>query len=423
MKTTNTIKFNKSSLDAIPTPQKRTRYYSDEVKGLVIEITIKGAKSFRVLYNHNYTSKAYTIGSYPDINPSVAIARAKELRALITQGIDPHAEKKEKQREHTFKSFFIERYIPMQIARRNIKSTVIAIPDSKRIKFNILIEGKNGKLLESYNAHIKDAKFVNKKLSDISERDIHSFINSIGSNSMANRIIRELRAIFNTTDLTINPVSRALKRELTMRTVKPRTIKASKDQIIALGNALPKLLNGYYMEEKGRYSQPLRTQAYIIQILLFEGLRPNEVMSMKWTDLDSNILSTDTKTGDKQFRLTSPSMRIINSLEKRSEYVFPSPNKPNKPIKSIRKTWEKLCKLAGVEELNLYDLRKTFSSAGTKRFGIHTSSKLTGHSDIATVSKHYSHLDMEEITEAKEEIAGEFENLLLGGGKIVKFGK
>jgi hypothetical protein len=30
---------------------------------------------------------------------------------------------------------------------------------------------------------------------------------------------------------------------------------------------------------------------------------------------------------------------------------------------------------------------------------------------------------MDEITEAKEEIAGEFENLLLGGGKVVKFGK
>jgi len=77
MKTTNTIKFNKSSLDAIPTPEKRTKYYSDEVKGLVLEITPKGAKSFRVLYSHNYTSKAYTIGSYPDITPSVAITRAK----------------------------------------------------------------------------------------------------------------------------------------------------------------------------------------------------------------------------------------------------------------------------------------------------------------------------------------------------------
>ena len=108
MKTTKTIKFNKSSLDAIPTPEKRTKYYSDEVKGLVLEITPKGAKSFRVLYSHNYTSKAYTIGSYPDITPSVAITRAKELRALITQGLDPQAEKKEKQKEHTFKSFFIK---------------------------------------------------------------------------------------------------------------------------------------------------------------------------------------------------------------------------------------------------------------------------------------------------------------------------
>ena len=422
MKTTKTIKFNKSSLDAIPTPEKRTKYYSDEVKGLVLEITPKGAKSFRVLYSINYTSKAYTIGSYPDITPSVAITRAKELRALITQGLDPQAEKKENQKELTFKTFFIDRYIPMQIARRNMNTTAMTLPNG-RIKFNDLVEGKNGKLLEGYNAHIKNAKFINKKLSEITERDIHFFINSIGSNSMANRLIRELRAIFNKTDLSINPVSRALKRELTMRTVKPRTVKATKEQIISLGKALPKILNGYFMEEKGFYYQPQPTQAYIIQILLFEGLRPNEVMSMKWTELDSNIYSTDTKTGQKQFRLTAPTMRIINSLEKKSEFVFPSPINPRKPITNIRKTWTTLCKLAGIEDLNLYDLRKTFSSAGTKKFGLHTSSKLTGHSNLSTVSKHYSHLDMDEITEAKEEIAGEFENLLLGGGKVVKFGK
>ena len=422
MKTTKTIKFNKSSLDAIPTPDKRTKYYSDEVKGLVLEITPKGAKPFRVLYSHNYTSKAYTIGSYPDITPSVAITRAKELRALITQGLDPQAEKKEKQKEHTFKTFFIDRYIPMQIARRNMKTTAMTLPNG-RIKFNDIVEGKNGKLLEGYNAHIKNAKFLNKKLSEITERDIHFFINSIGSNSMANRLIRELRAIFNKTDLSINPVSRALKRELTMRSVKPRTVKATKEQIISLGKALPKILNGYFMEEKGFYYQPQPIQAYIIQILLFEGLRPNEVMSMKWTELDGNIYSTDTKTGQKQFRLTAPTMRIINTLEKKSEFVFPSPINPKKPITNIRKTWTTLCKLAGIEDLNLYDLRKTFSSAGTKKFGLHTSSKLTGHSNLSTVSKHYSHLDMDEITEAKEEIAGEFENLLLGGGKVVKFGK
>ena len=111
------------------------------------------------------------------------------------------------------------------------------------------------------------------------------------------------------------------------------------------------------MEEKGFYYQPQPIQAYIIQILLFEGLRPNEVMSMKWTELDNNIYSTDTKTGQKQFRLTSPTMRIINSLEKKSEFVFPSPINHTKPITNIRKTWITLCKLAGIEDLNLYDLR------------------------------------------------------------------
>ena len=103
-------------------------------------------------------------GSYPDITPSIAVSRAKELRALITQGIDPQAEKKEKQKEHTFKTFFIERYMPMQIARRNMNTTILSLPNG-RIRFKDVVESKNGKLLEGYNAHIKTAKFINKKLS------------------------------------------------------------------------------------------------------------------------------------------------------------------------------------------------------------------------------------------------------------------
>ncbi|MDB3973518.1 Arm DNA-binding domain-containing protein [Alphaproteobacteria bacterium] len=78
-----TTKLNKTALDNLPTPTKRTKYYFDEVKGFVLEITPKGAKSFRVLYKHNYFAKAYTIGSYPDISPSVALEEYKRLRKLI----------------------------------------------------------------------------------------------------------------------------------------------------------------------------------------------------------------------------------------------------------------------------------------------------------------------------------------------------
>jgi hypothetical protein len=56
-------------------------------------------------------------------------------------------------------------------------------------------------------------------------------------------------------------------------------------------------------------------------------------------------------------------------------------------------------------------------------FGIHTSSKLTGHSSPNVVSKHYSHLDDEEHTEHKQDVANYFNSLINGGGKVIKLGK
>jgi integrase len=93
--------------------------------------------------------------------------------------------------------------------------------------------------------------------------------------------------------------------------------------------------------------------------------------------------------------------------------------KPNSHIKSIRKTWHKACELANITDLELYDLRKTFSSKATQTFGVFDSSKLTNHKSSKVVEKHYSHLDSGETKQRKDQLSETFNNLLNGGGKVV----
>ena len=429
---TNTIKFNKTVIENLDIPEKRTKFMSDEVKGLYLDVTPRGTKSFRLGYKYNTYNQTYTIGRFPDINPTLAVNKAKELRALITQGINPQIQKAEKKKEDTFKSFFIDKYLPIQANRKGfpkVEAIWSMSKDRKKkvkteiLRWNTTVPKKMNNVLESFNAHYLKAKFLNLKLSEITDTDISSFIKGVSSNAYANRMVRELRAIFNTTDLLTNPVSKALKRELTLRVVNPRTVKASPNQVIEIGKALHKVRYGYFIEEKGRYYQPHPIQASAIEILLYEGLRPNEVLSMKWSEIIDGVYTTDTKTGTKSFRLTSHTMMIINNIEKKSPYVFTSHVNPQTHYKNVRGTWEQVCKLANTPELNLYDLRKTYSSRGTKMFGIHTSSKLTGHSSPNVVSKHYSHLDDEEHTEHKQDVADYFNDLINGGGKVIKLGK
>ena len=138
----------------------------------------------------------------------------------------------------------------------------------------------------------------------------------------------------------------------------------------------------------------------IIRICLFEGLRPNEIYSMKWEEIEGSRYQTLSKMGLIETELTSQTLKELKKLNRNTDYVFEG-RKPNTHIKSIRKTWHKACELADITDLELYDLRKTFSSKATQTFGVFDSSKLTNHKSTKVVEKHYSHLDSGETKERK----------------------
>ncbi|MDB4234635.1 tyrosine-type recombinase/integrase, partial [Alphaproteobacteria bacterium] len=160
---------------------------------------------------------------------------------------------------------------------------------------------------------------------------------------------------------------------------------------------------------------------------LFEGMRPNEIYSMKWEEIKGSRYKTQSKTGDIETELTSHTLNELKKLNRDCDYVFvgnvtKKGVKPNSHIKSIRKTWHKACELANITDLELYDLRKTFSSNATQIFGLFDSSKLTNHKSMKVVEKHYSHLDSGETKSRKDQLSNKFNNLLNGGGKVVNIG-
>ena len=76
------ITFNKSNIESIETPLKRSLVYSDEIKGLHLETFKSGTKTFRLAYKLNNLRYVYTIGQFPSLHPSYAIKKAKELKQL-----------------------------------------------------------------------------------------------------------------------------------------------------------------------------------------------------------------------------------------------------------------------------------------------------------------------------------------------------
>ena len=418
------IIFNKSKIESIEIPLKRSMVYSSEIKGLFCEVFKSGTKTFRVQYKLNNLKYVYTIGQYPSIHPSYAITKAKEIKRLVSEGINPQKEKSENRKEPTYREYFLNEYLPLKISTYEDFKEVNAFIDEdnspkniNRIRYSDKVSKGLETLVQNYNSSLRTHSFCNKRMIDILPLDIQRLFLDIPKKQTANQLMRQLRNVFEFYNPTDNPVKIALKKFIKLHESEARQRKASDEELVRLGKALNKIESGYLMDN-GFYYQPQITQAIIIRVCLYEGMRPNEIFSMKWEEIEGSRYKTKSKTGKIETELSNHTLSELNKLNRSTEYVFEG-KKPNTHIKSIRKTWRKACELANISGLDLYDLRKTFSSNATKKFGLFDSSKLTNHKSTKVVEKHYSHLDSGETKERKDKLSEKFNNLLNGGGKVI----
>ncbi|MDB2434986.1 integrase family protein [Alphaproteobacteria bacterium] len=429
----NKITFNKSNIESIETPLKRSVVYSNEMKGLHLETFNSGTKTFRLAYKFNNSRYVYTIGQFPTIHPNQAIKIARELKQSVYAGVNPQQDRILERKEPTYLEYFLNDYIPLKISHyeeyKDLKTFIDEDTSPKninRIRYNQRVNKGLETLVQNYNSKLRNHSFCNKRMKDISPLDIHNLFLDISEKQTANQLMRQLRNIFEFYNPLNNPVKVALKKFIKLHTTKERIRKATEEELIRLGNALNKIESGFLMDN-GFYYQPQKIQAIIIRVCLFEGMRPNEIYSMKWEEIKGSRYKTQSKTGDIETELTFHTLNELNKLNRDCDYVFvgnvtKKGIKPNSHIKSIRKTWHKACELANITDLELYDLRKTFSSNATQIFGLFDSSKLTNHKSTKVVEKHYSHLDSGETKLRKDQLSNKFNNLLNGGGKVVNIG-
>jgi integrase len=105
------------------------------------------------------------------------------------------------------------------------------------------------------------------------------------------------------------------------------------------------------------------------------------------------LFHSDSKTGAKPVFLSTASAKLIGSLprETGTEYGFPG-DRPGKPILSLRKSWERVCKVAKIDGLRLHDLRHSYASVGAADgLSLPVIGALLGHSQPATTAR-YAHL-------------------------------
>ncbi len=99
-----------------------------------------------------------------------------------------------------------------------------------------------------------------------------------------------------------------------------------------------------------------------------------------------------------------------------SEYVFPNP-KTGKPMQEVFRTWDRVRKAVGLDDVRIHDLRHSYASflvnSGRSLYEVQ---KLLGHSQLSTTQR-YAHLTHDTLRQATEVVGRK-----VGGVKVKKRG-
>ncbi len=195
------------------------------------------------------------------------------------------------------------------------------------------------------------------------------------------------------------------------------------------GNSRDRILNKGEIKrlitvlEKSEYSR-IRP---IVLIAVTTGMRRAEILNLKWAgkgasktdnvvDLETGVFDLQrTKSGKRKVPISKLLLKELASLERKSEWVFPSPVDPSKPISEIKKSFHSLLKEANIQGCRFHDLRHCAASGWIEAgIDIQTVKELLGHASITTTQRYLTSLE-----ESKQKAVDGIAERILNGSSVL----
>lgn len=388
-------KLNKRFIDRLSDTEEDRYVWDSELKGFGVvmrppsKVHTSGSKTFVVRYRTAAgRDRRMVLGRFGVLTPTEARNLAIEALAEARAGGDPMARRQGLKRAPLVADL-AERYVSDHLPTKKPTSQ-----EHDRIALRVHILPHLGA----------------KRLDDVAEQDIARLHRGMcGTPVMANRVLALLRNMFGLAHRWgmiegVNPCEHVKRyRE------EPRNRFLSDEELGRLGKALAEI--DY---ERGAN----RTAIAAIRLLALTGARRNEVLHLRWEDIDTQrriAWLRDSKTGARPLRLEDPALDLLASLPRRKcEWVFPSKRKPNSPLSNIAKTWANVLRRAGIGELRLHDLRHTKASVGAEMgLSLQVIGAMLGHARASTTER-YAHLTADPVRAAEERVQGHIAEALNG---------
>ncbi|MCM0604486.1 MAG: tyrosine-type recombinase/integrase [Xanthomonadaceae bacterium] len=137
----------------------------------------------------------------------------------------------------------------------------------------------------------------------------------------------------------------------------------------------------------------------LVQFLSYTGMRRNEALNLKWTDIDLQtgfIIIRKSKNGkSRTIPLEPEALHAIISLKSHSEeFVFSYTDGSRPHESSFLRPLQRAARKAGIaKRIDLHTLRQSYGSNKIRQgWGLKKVSIILGHSDISITSNVYTHL-------------------------------
>jgi integrase len=354
-------------LPPLPEGKPKVRYFDSTLPGFILEQRTTGCTFYLRYSDARRRSREIKLGRHGDVTVDQARKRAEELRASISLGGDPLAEREARRAIPTVAEFVRDQYLPAIKERLRSYSSVEA-----QFRLRIVPMLGNRGMDEITRAHVSALR--------------QKLIDEGLSNPSVNRHLAALRGLF----------SAAIKWEVVTGrnpAANPSMLhEQHRDRFLSVTEtqALVRALD----------AEPARDAAAALVLLILTGARKSEVLDATWNnvDLDGARLTVPlSKSGrTRHIPLSAAAVAVLRGQAVRAKeggrFVFPG-REPDRPLEDLRGPWERAKKAAGLaSDLRVHDLRHSFASVlanlGTPLNEIGT---ILGHSQLSTTQRYAHH--------------------------------
>ena len=156
-----------------------------------------------------------------------------------------------------------------------------------------------------------------------------------------------------------------------------------------------------------------------IRLLLLTGCRKNEIVTLRWDDIDrtaGELRLRDTKTGARRVPLTPVVEWVLAGISRieGNPWVITGQN-PGDHLKNLDAIWLRLRRRAGLDGVRIHDGRHSYASrALALGEGLPTIGELLGHRKVTTTAR-YAHLARDTEKAAAVKVGGSIGADIFGG--------